>query len=80
LFAGTLQSPEVSFRSDLDSLIESTLRNAISNKVTALTHDLQNQISGEIGPEIASARERMGALNKLQDELQRSLQQLSSIK
>lgn len=80
LFAGTLHSPEMSFRSDMDSLIESTLKNAISNKVTALTQDLQNQISGEIGPEIATARERMDALNKLQEELQRSLQQLSSIK
>jgi hypothetical protein len=79
-FSGTLQSPQLSFRSDLDSLMESTLTNAIGQRVAELTNELSNQISGEIGPEIAAAREQFVSLEKLQADLQRSLQQLSSIK
>ena len=43
----------------------------------ALTRELQNQISDEIGPEIATAREQLAALERLQGELQAGLQELS---
>ncbi len=79
-FSGTLQSPRLSFRSDLDSLIESTLTNAIGQHVTELTNELNNRISAEIGPEIAAAREQFVSLEKLESDLQRSLQQLSNIR
>ena len=75
-FSGTLQSPQIEFSADLDQLIETTLRNAISEQVTALTFDLQNRISDEVGPEIASAREQFASLERLQAELQDSLRQL----
>jgi hypothetical protein len=79
-FSGTLQSPEINFSADLDQLIETTLRNAISDQVNALTFDLQNRISDEIGPEIASARDRFLSLERLQQELEASLKQLPSIR
>jgi hypothetical protein len=79
-FSGTLQSPEINFSADLDQLIETTLRNAISDQVNALTFDLQNRISDEIGPEIASARDRFLSLKLLQQELEASLKQLPSIR
>jgi hypothetical protein len=78
-FSGTLQSPEIGFSADLDQLIERTLRNAISEKVSGLTAELGNQISSEIGPEIASAREQFTSLEQLQKELEAKLQQLSKI-
>jgi hypothetical protein len=79
-FSGTLQSPQINFSADLDRLIETTLRNAISEQVNALTFDLQNRISSEIGPEIASARNRFLNLERLQQELEDSLKQLPSIR
>ena len=78
-FSGTLQSPQLSFRSDLDKLIEETLRSAISGHITALTNDLQNQMSSEIGPEVARARSRFQSLEKLQTQLRGSLQELNSL-
>ncbi|MEP5764129.1 MAG: hypothetical protein ABJ308_06030 [Halieaceae bacterium] len=78
-FAGTLQSPQLSFSSGLDQLIESTLSNAISAKVGELTRDLQNRISSEIGPEIAAARAQFASLEKLQQQLQQNLQALNSV-
>jgi hypothetical protein len=79
-FAGTLQSPRVSFSSDLDSLIWSTLRDAISQRVTALTQELQNRISREIGPEIAMVRDRMDALAEMQEQLETNIRELARIK
>jgi hypothetical protein len=75
-FSGTLESPQIHFNADLDQLIETTLRNAISEQVNALTFDLQNRISSEIGPEIASAREQFASLERLQKELEASLKEL----
>jgi hypothetical protein len=75
-FSGTLQSPQIIFSADLDQLIETTLRNAISEQVNALTFDLQNRISSEIGPEIARAREQFLSLERLQKELEASLKEL----
>jgi hypothetical protein len=77
-FSGTLESPQINFSADLDQLIETTLRNAISEQVNALTFDLQNRISAEIGPEIASAREQLMSLETLQKELEASLKELPS--
>jgi hypothetical protein len=79
-FAGTLQSPRMSFSSDLDSLIWATLRNAISERVTALTQELENRISREMGPQIASVRDRMAALTEMQEQLDTNLHELGRIK
>lgn len=78
-FAGTLMSPELSFKADMDDLIAETLEQAISQRVQSLTADLQNEMSAEIGPEIASAREQFSSLESLQGQLQNSLQGLTGL-
>jgi hypothetical protein len=78
-FSGTLENPQVSFSSDMDQLIQSTIESAISESVTKLTNDLQLQLSREVGPELASARQQFSALENLQAELQKNLRELNQI-
>lgn len=78
-FSGTLDAPQMRFSADLDKRIESALHAAISEGVQALTFELQNRISAEIGPEIAAARAEFSSLEELQAELEHSLQTLSGI-
>jgi len=78
-FAGTLQAPRITYRADLDELIENTLREAINDQVAALSFELRNQMSHELGPEIAAAREEFASLETLQNELRTSLKQLNVI-
>ena len=44
-----------------------------------MTNELQQKLSQQIGPEIASARERFSAMEGLQAELQKNLQELSQL-
>jgi uncharacterized protein (TIGR03545 family) len=78
-FSGTLQQPELHLSSDIDSLIEKTLRSAVSDRVSSLTEDLQNRLSSEIGPEIQAARGQFQALESLQAALGKDLEQLSKV-
>ena len=78
-FGGTLENPELSFASDMDQIFQSTIEGAIQAGVTELTGELQQRISSEIGPEIASAREQFGALEALQAELRKNLGELNSL-
>ena len=77
---GTVFDPQVSFSANLDQLIASTLETAISDQVQKLTNDLQNRLSDEIGPQIASAREQFDSLEALEKDLQKNLNQLSRLK
>ena len=78
-FSGTLDNPRVNFSSDMDQLIQSTIESAISDSVTKLTNDLQLQLSREVGPELAAARQQFTAMEGLQAELQKNLQELSQL-
>ncbi len=78
-FGGTLMSPELSFKADMDDLIMETLEQAIGEQVQLLTADVQNEISDQIGPEIKAAREQFASLEQLQAQLQTSLQGLSGV-
>ncbi len=79
-FSGTLQSPDISFKADMDELIANTLQQAISERVGQLTQQLQNEISDEIGPEVTAARERFASLEAVQKQLQDSLANLKAVR
>jgi hypothetical protein len=78
-FGGTLEKPELSFKSDMDELFRSTIESAISESVNEFTNDLNLQLSREIGPEITAAREQFGDLEMLQAELQKNLSELDKL-
>jgi hypothetical protein len=77
--SGTVFEPRLSLSTDLDQVFQQTVRNAISGHINQLTTDLQNQISSEIGPELANARASYESLESLQGELEQTLQKLSGI-
>ncbi len=79
VLAGTVHSPDVTFTANLDQLIASTVETAIAERVGQLTQDLENQISNEIGPQIATAREQFVRLESLERDLQKNLNQLSEL-
>lgn len=77
--SGTVFEPRLTLSTDLDQVFQQTVRNAISGHINQLTTDLQNQISSEIGPELANARASYESLESLQGELEQTLQKLSGI-
>ena len=78
-FGGTLEEPKLNFASDMDKIFRNAIEGEIQDRVAQLTADLQQQISREIGPEIAAARQQFNALETLQEELQQNLGQLAKL-
>lgn len=78
-FGGTLEEPKLNFASDMDKIFQNAIESAVQEGVAQLTSGLQQQISREIGPEIAAARQQFKALETLQEELQKNLGQLNTL-
>jgi hypothetical protein len=78
-FGGTLSEPEMSYSADLDDRIQTTVRDAIAERLDSLIAELQNRISGEIGPQIATSRAQFEELSALEAELEKSLGNLNAL-
>lgn len=79
-FGGTLENPKLKFKSDMDELFRKTIEGAIGESVSKLTNELQLELSKQIGPEIAAARQRFLSMEGLQTELTANLQELNQLK
>jgi hypothetical protein len=78
-FSGTVGSPQLSFASDLDEILQKTVLNALEGEIGAMTTGLQNRISNEIGPQLAGRREQFAGLEALEDSLQKKLTRLNGL-
>jgi hypothetical protein len=72
-FSGTVDTPVLAYSSDMDKVIQDTVRDAIADSISTLTGNLQNRISDRVGPELASAREQFAQLEALENQLQETL-------
>ncbi len=78
-FSGTLEAPRVVLSSDMDKLFQTTIESAIDEAVSKLTAELKQKLSEEVGPDILAARDRFGALEGLQEELQANIAALNQL-
>ena len=78
-FSGTLERPEVRLSSDMDQLFQTTIESAINEAVSGLTASLSQRMTEEVGPDILAARDRFGALEGLQAELESNIKALNTL-